>query len=111
MVDRLRAWLDDDEPIELWSTRRLYYAALDYGVTDRRVIANAMALVDAANAFAKCYPDVSYDQLVNALLLGMQPELYLVWGVQRWKRRVALYLRWSRLGRTVAAWHWRWTHR
>lgn len=112
-VDRFRRWLEDadsDEPIEHWNTYRFYFRALEQGVTDRRAIANAIALVDAANRFSKDMPNVPYDDIVDALLAGLEPRYYLRWGIQRWWIICRLvwtqsrFYRWWQLHRPLKGW-------
>lgn len=84
-------WLNDREPYAHWSNRGVATVALELGVTDRRVVANAIALVETACELSNRYPNVSFDALVDGLLNGLHQDAEPYWWYRRWINRVKLW--------------------
>jgi hypothetical protein len=102
MSDALDRWANDIEgpPLEQWTANRFYRRALEMGITDPRVVANAAALLDVVEKFSDRHPHVPFDHCVEAVLSGLDESSTLRYTeLSRWKY---LKLRWKRFRRK----HW-----
>ena len=74
-MDKIERWMNDMEgpPKDKWTANRFYRKALELNITDPRQVANALTLLDAVERAAKRNPNVSYDALVDIILLGLEP--------------------------------------
>lgn len=80
MVNKIENWINDIDSVQdAWTAKRFYRYALEQGITDPMVIANARALVDLAEDFHKQHPEIQFDRVVEAIIAGMDPDLTLTY--------------------------------
>ena len=94
MSDPLDRWAHDMEgpPLEQWTSNRFYRKALEMGITDPRIVANAAALLDVVERFSANHPNVPFDHCVSAVLSGLDDSstrqyTKLSW-INMWKIRL-----------------------
>jgi hypothetical protein len=101
----LDAWLEDRADLPQWRTVNMYHAALEYGINDQRQVANAIALVESAHKLQEKFPNLTFDAIVNALLVGVYPEAEPYWWTRFQWHRMEL---WTHQQRENFYW---WRHR
>lgn len=86
MTDPISRWVNDEPGISAWTPNRFYRYALEQGVSDPKIIANAAALLHLTEEFIRKHPSVPFDRVVEAVIAGMDPELTLTYyqpGIRR----------------------------
>lgn len=81
MTDPISRWVADETgtPVSQWTSNRFYRYALERGISDPLVVANARALLDLVEDFSTKHPSVPFDRIVEAVIAGMDPELTLTY--------------------------------
>lgn len=90
----LQDWLDDNQGAQIRHTQlSLYLDALHRGVTDRRVIANCIALAEASAILARKYPHVPFDDIAELVLSQQTNKRFMsLYSVLQWRWLIWLSL-------------------
>jgi hypothetical protein len=94
-------WLNDQVPQPRHVS--VYREALLMGVTDRRAVANAIAVTEATAKLADTYDSVSFDDIAELMLSQLNGEIEN--SVQRLTRRWRFRL-WRAYVADERAWRW-----
>lgn len=88
MNDQISRWVNDEDgpPLDKWTGNRFYARALQENIHDPLVVANALALLDAVEAFADRHPHVPFDSIVDAVLAGVDGSAIFHYTWRRWFR-------------------------
>ena len=98
----LQDWLDDNEGAQIRHTMHsLYLDALLHGVTDRRVIANSLALAEASAILAKKHPDVPFDDIADVVLSYVSSS-----STRQYHRAYWRWYLWLSLQHRYYTWRW-----
>lgn len=89
----LQAWLEDRDDTPQWRNVNLYRMALSMEITDPAQVANAIALVEAAQHLQEKYPLLAFDDIVNGLLAGAHPEATPYWWQRYYWHRFRFWIR------------------
>jgi hypothetical protein len=103
MSDPLDRWAHDIEgpPLEKWTGNRFYRRALEMGITDPRVVANAAALLEVVSNFSDRHPGIPFDHCVEAVLSGLDESATRQYTKLSWINlwRIRLKRKWRQLWR------------
>lgn len=94
--DAIERWTNDLESPrkDYYGGRDMFYLALDRGIVDPRIVANAVALSDyAAFIYERYGGRISYDSIVDGLLNGVDYPVQPYWWYVRWYYRMKLFFK------------------
>jgi hypothetical protein len=111
-MTRLSDWVEDRESVHSkFGGADVFYRALEHGVTDRKVIANAIALTEAAAKLSHKYPSVPFDDIAVLIVSAQKRHIFLTYRLlvlrwhgwllihhraREWKWHIARPLRWAK---------------
>ena len=95
MSDPLDRWANDIEgpPLDQWTANRFYRRALELGITDPHVVANAAALLQVVENFSQQHPHVPFDHCCEAVLAGLDESATLSYTSLSWWKYLRLRMK------------------